>query len=120
MDPSRHSLESNLELRINAERSTELGKLEVKLGPKQNLKGRRDDLWSLDVCTLHCFSHTESSVVSHLILLSSETKVHSNTTVIGGVFFSGGCRGRNSTEPQRMVLNSRSDCLMVDFDFCVI
>lgn len=68
MDPSRYRLESNLELRINAERSTELGKLEVKLGPQQNLKGRRDDLWSLDVCTLHCFSHTESSVVSHLCL----------------------------------------------------
>ena len=68
MDPSKYRLESNLELRINTEKSTELRKLEIKLGPQQNLRGRRDDLWSLDPCSVHCFSHIESSAVLHLCL----------------------------------------------------
>lgn len=35
---------------------------------------------------------------SIFVLLSSETKVHTNTMVIGGAFFSRGFRGRNSIE----------------------
>lgn len=96
MDPSKYRLDSNLELRINAERSTELRKLEIKLGPEQKLRGRTDDLWSLDPCCLPCFSHVESNVVLQFVLLLSERKVHTNTMVIGGSFFSRGFRGRSS------------------------